>query len=480
MAPVQTVQIAMALPPAAGDAGGEGGGGGGGGGDDEAGGDISNNSKDSSKNSNENSNGADAARDGNGTSGAAGPTSADSNPHASADAAAAPNAAAASSADSAEPQQPPPGPRRAVSRIQRLVAPFFLRRLKEDVLAELPPKTMQTILVDMSTRQRDVYVGMVSAWKRDGLALAQAVEQAKLKAAADKGSFAGGSEQQFEDFARVAATSQAAEAVAARKQASHMFSALRKAANDPLLLHLSYPPHTMTRIATVLEKAKHFGPSAHRQLIMDELASMSDYAIHGICCDYPELEDLALPHDERCNPSAISGKMQKLIELLADLTRQGRRALVFSQFTTVLDIIEGYLEPLYSLSRLTGATPMAERQRLIDDFNRDGSETSVFLLTTRAGGLGINLAGADTVIIFDSDWNPQVDRQAENRAHRLGQTRPVTVIRLVTKETVDEHVVMVAGRKAALERAVLKYNVTDFQDDEKFEILSVMGAMLRS
>lgn len=108
-----------------------------------------------------------------------------------------------------------------------------------------------------------------------------------------------------------------------------------------------------------------------------------------------------------------------------------------------------------TLYYLTPSTQVAERQTIVDTFNND---TSIFacLLSTRAGGQGLNLTGADTVVIHDMDFNPQIDRQAEDRCHRIGQTKPVTVYRLVTKGTVDENVYEIAKRKLGLDAAVLE------------------------
>jgi SWI/SNF-related matrix-associated actin-dependent regulator 1 of chromatin subfamily A len=123
----------------------------------------------------------------------------------------------------------------------------------------------------------------------------------------------------------------------------------------------------------------------------------------------------------------------------------------------MLDVLEWVLATLnLPFFRLDGSTPVEERQTMVDGFNRPGSPVFAFLLSTRAGGQGINLTGADVVILHDCDFNPQIDRQAEDRAHRLGQTRAVTVYRLVTQGTVDAKIVAIADRKLVLDAAVLK------------------------
>ncbi|CAK7211535.1 Putative ATPase [Sporothrix curviconia] len=152
-----------------------------------------------------------------------------------------------------------------------------------------------------------------------------------------------------------------------------------------------------------------------------------------------------------------SGKMLLLDRLLPSLFRRGHKVLIFSQFKTQLDLLEAYCAELrrWKVCRIDGSVAHADRQAQIDLFNRN-PRYKLFLLSTRAGGQGINLASADTVILFDSDWNPQQDLQAQDRAHRIGQTRPVVVYRLATKGTVEEDLLMSADAKRRLEKLVIK------------------------
>ena len=132
------------------------------------------------------------------------------------------------------------------------------------------------------------------------------------------------------------------------------------------------------------------------------------------------------------------GKLQVLDQMLARLMQDGHKTLVFSQMTRLLDILVSYLEMKgIPFCLLDGRTKYLDRQDGVDRFTNDPS-IKVFLLSTRAGGLGINLTAADTCIIYDSDWNPQADLQAQDRCHRIGQTKPVMVYRLVTKGTIDQ------------------------------------------
>lgn len=152
-----------------------------------------------------------------------------------------------------------------------------------------------------------------------------------------------------------------------------------------------------------------------------------------------------------------SGKMLLLDRLLPALFERGHKVLIFSQFNTQLDVLWDYASELrqWHVCRIDGGVSQRDRQAQIDEFNNNPN-CKLFILTTRAGGQGINLASADTVILFDSDWNPQQDLQAQDRCHRIGQTRPVVVYRLATKSTVEESLLMSADAKRRLEKLVIK------------------------
>jgi len=131
------------------------------------------------------------------------------------------------------------------------------------------------------------------------------------------------------------------------------------------------------------------------------------------------------------------GKLQVLAKLLRELQSGGHRALIFTQMTKVLDVLESFLNYHgYTYLRLDGSTKVEQRQVLMERFNAN-AKYFVFILSTRSGGVGINLTGADTVIFYDSDWNPTMDAQAQDRCHRIGQTRDVHIYRLVSERTTE-------------------------------------------
>ncbi|XP_070599082.1 chromodomain-helicase-DNA-binding protein 1 isoform X1 [Erythrolamprus reginae] len=152
-----------------------------------------------------------------------------------------------------------------------------------------------------------------------------------------------------------------------------------------------------------------------------------------------------------------SGKLILLDKLLIRLRERGSRVLIFSQMVRMLDILAEYLKyRQFPFQRLDGSIKGELRKQALDHFNAEGSEDFCFLLSTRAGGLGINLASADTVVIFDSDWNPQNDLQAQARAHRIGQKKQVNIYRLVTKGSVEEEILERAKKKMVLDHLVIQ------------------------
>eukprot|EP01062_Namystynia_karyoxenos_P072454 TRINITY_DN6862_c0_g1_i1.p1 TRINITY_DN6862_c0_g1~~TRINITY_DN6862_c0_g1_i1.p1 ORF type:complete len:1664 (+),score=450.74 TRINITY_DN6862_c0_g1_i1:75-4994(+) len=155
------------------------------------------------------------------------------------------------------------------------------------------------------------------------------------------------------------------------------------------------------------------------------------------------------------------GKLQLLATLLPRLRRGGHRCLIFTQMSKVLDILEGFLSRRgFPYLRLDGSTPPERRHQLMHLFNAPGRGSApnpyfCFILSTRSGGVGMNLCGADTVIFYDSDWNPAMDSQAQDRAHRIGQTKDVTVYRLISAGTIEENMLLKARQKRTLVNLVI-------------------------
>ncbi|KKY33641.1 putative chromatin remodelling complex atpase chain isw1 [Diaporthe ampelina] len=178
------------------------------------------------------------------------------------------------------------------------------------------------------------------------------------------------------------------------------------------------------------------------------------------CCNHPYLFEGAEPGPPYTTDEHLvynAGKMLVLDKLLKRMQAQGSRVLIFSQMSRLLDILEDYcVFREYKYCRIDGSTAHEDRIAAIDDYNKPGSEKFVFLLTTRAGGLGINLTSADIVVLYDSDWNPQADLQAMDRAHRIGQTKQVVVYRFVTDNAIEEKVLERAAQKLRLDQLVIQ------------------------
>nr|POF25996.1 atp-dependent helicase fft2 [Quercus suber] len=307
-----------------------------------------------------------------------------------------------------------------IARARTMMTPFILRRKKAQVL-DLPTKHSRVEFCEMTPTQATHYAKTVA--EAHQIFADKAAAQSKAKSA---------------------------------KASSNIMMALRKIAIQPLLSRLIYTDKKLDKIQNTLMKHDEFGGNREDQVraYLTGEAAVSikggDYGVHRFCAERDYLHKFALKKEEWMD----SGKVQKFKELVTGYAENGDRVLVFSQFTTMMDILEAVLETLgIKFMRLDGSTRMDLRQEMIDQFYRDHS-IIVFMLSTKAGGAGINLACANKVIIFDSGFNPQDDIQAENRAHRVGQTRDVDVVRLVTRGTIEEQIHALGESKLALDERV--------------------------
>jgi len=403
------------------------------------------------------------------------------------------------------------GDKEAIERLKQIFAPFVLRRLKTDVLDQLSEKSQVVEMVKMTECQRGVYESVTQRHfqrleetanrrviqeltlpvlmlpgdadgeeegeedgrggkkKKKNMGKGNTWEEGKVELVEDKGEGHGNKKGEKRRLLRSADSSltkpssdaqDAAALVAAAtsdlsdKDAGHIFTEWRKAANHALLLRRRFSDASIVEMAGVLHQTGYFGFECSVAMVQKELDGLCDFELHAIAQDERRLSHLALPMEALFD----SCKCQRLRVLLPRLLEEGHRVLIFSTWTRVLDILGALLEEALQISflRLDGQTPVGERQEMIDRFNAPGSDVSVFLLSTRAGGLGINLTSADTVILHDPDWNPSLDAQAVDRCHRIGQTKPVTVYRFVAEETVDERIYRRAVGKKEKTEALLE------------------------
>ncbi|NWT08876.1 CHD8 protein, partial [Vireo altiloquus] len=267
-----------------------------------------------------------------------------------------------------------------VQKLQALLKPMMLRRLKEDVEKNLAPKQETIIEVELTNAQKRLYRAIL--------------------------------ERNFAYLARGAGHGNVPNLL-------NTMMELRKCCNHPYLIN-----------------------GAEEQIVAELRESLPT----------PPPPDLALQALVRS-----AGKLVLLDKLLPRLRAGGHKVLVFSQMVRCLDILEDYLiQKRYPYERIDGRVRGNLRQAAIDRFSRPDSDRFVFLLCTRAGGLGINLTAADTCIIFDSDWNPQNDLQAQARCHRIGQSKAVKVYRLITRNSYEREMFDKASLKLGLDKAVLQ------------------------
>lgn len=250
------------------------------------------------------------------------------------------------------------------------------------------------------------------------------------------------------------------------------------------------PPKTETIIMVGMSKMQK---QLYKKLLLRDLDSIAGSnsgknrtAVLNIvmqlrkCCGHPYLfegvEDRTLdPLGEHLVENC--GKLFMVDKLLKKLRERGSRVLLFTQMTRILDILEDFMVMRgYQYCRIDGNTNYEDREWSIDEFNRPGSEKFCFILSTRAGGLGINLQTADTCILYDSDWNPQQDLQAQDRCHRLGQKKPVSVYRLVSENTVEEKIVERAQQKLKLDAMVVQQGRLK-EKDKKVSKEEIMAAV---
>ncbi|KAH6895205.1 SNF2 family N-terminal domain-containing protein [Thelonectria olida] len=323
-----------------------------------------------------------------------------------------------------------------VKRARIILEPFILQRRKDQVLSDMPPKICSVVHCDMTESQRDAYAG-------------------------------------YEEIFKLEPSQRARQARGRQNDQNNCWMQLRKAAIHPLLFRRHFDDAKVEKMAKILmdnipQSELHQPVLKH---LVQELQNESDFSLHLWCRDYPRLlKKYDLPADAEHD----SGKVVKLLELVAQYQENGDRVLVFSKFARVIEMLQEVLSLQNIQHRvLMGNTPVSERQTLINEFNED-EEIPVFLLTTGAGGTGINLTAANKVIIFDQSDNPQDDIQAENRAHRLGQKRDVEIIRLISKGTIEELIY-----KACQKKIELANKVTGAVEDDEAEVAKNLESEVR-
>ncbi|CAN8099469.1 unnamed protein product [Discula destructiva] len=328
-----------------------------------------------------------------------------------------------------------------IQRAKSILEPFILQRKKDQVLSMLPPKIRKVVYCDMLPQQKVQYE-VTSARARKEMLRERSGGKKALKKKEEGGR---------------------------KNDENNTWLQLRKAAVHPMLFRTFFTDKTCEEMAKIL--MERVGPEELQQAsllhLTEELKNCSDFQLHLWCRDYKCVRKF----DCREGAEFESGKIEKLFELLEEYKKNGDRVLVFSRFAAVLEILQECLSKNgIRYLDLTGGTDVSERQALVDEFQQDES-IPVFLLTTLAGGQGINLTAANKVIIFDQSDNPQHDVQAENRAHRMGQERAVDIVRLITKGTIDELVYKACQKKLELAGQITGFN-EDIGDKEDVDLVA--------
>ncbi|KAM3723134.1 putative regulator of chromatin subfamily A [Dirofilaria immitis] len=293
-----------------------------------------------------------------------------------------------------------------IEQAKAILKPYILRRLKADVLNYLPVKKECVIKCPMIMEQKEIYTDLVR------------------------------------EFRLIESSGE--------KYNSSPLMQLRQVANHPLLYRRLYDDDKVTQIAKVLCAKENEYRKKKSDHVAEDLAFLSDFAISQLCSKFISTQSFIL--NEKV--TLESGKFKELDKLLPSIKEKGDKVLIFSQFTSIMDILEVYLKLRdYQYCRLDGSTPVMERQEVINEYN-SSPDLFVFLLSTKAGGLGINLTAANHIILHDIDFNPYNDKQAEGRCHRMGQTKDVFVVRLISADTVEEEMLALAQKKLELEKEV--------------------------
>ncbi|XJO78240.1 hypothetical protein BDV3_002716 [Batrachochytrium dendrobatidis] len=341
-----------------------------------------------------------------------------------------------------------------INRAKKIMTPFVLRRRKDQVLRDLPPKTKVLNVCTPVSSQLQLYKDILLCSKKAIAASEKTTVPHTTKLSTDS------------DKAEKPLKSETSDQTAslANRQLSNVLMDLRKVANHPLLVRSRYTDAKLRIMAkAIMREPEHCDKNV--EYIWEDMCIMSDFEIHQLCLKYKTL----MPHKLSDKVIMDSCKLVKLKSMLLEMRAQGDKILVFSQFVIMLDILEPVMEHLgIKYLRLDGTTPVGIRQSMMDEFNND-PEITVFLLTTKSGGVGINLTSANVVIMYDIDYNPHNDAQAEDRAHRVGQTRAVTVHRLIMDNSIEQHILRLAEHKLELDAKLQSREYVCTNDDNKDE-----------
>ncbi|KAJ2391833.1 DNA-dependent ATPase fun30, partial [Coemansia sp. RSA 2603] len=298
-----------------------------------------------------------------------------------------------------------------INQAKTLLRPFVLRRRKCDVLGDLPTKTEHIVRLDLTPVQRTLYDSVRPDQDTDIQSRLMNLDAALQLDAAEC------SAKNAKDKSWISS-----------------FMDMRKVADHPLLLRSHYDDTALRKMARAILREPDYAEASY-EYVLEDMEVCSDFELHKLSVTYPSLRQYKLSDDVLLD----SAKVIKLREIVDECVARKEKVLVFSQFTTMLNVLEAVFQ-IWKIDyfRLDGQTKVDERQAMIDEYNSSESSVPVFLLSTKAGGFGINLTSANVVVIYDAGNNPSEERQAEDRAHRVGQVKDVRVYKLIGNNTIDE------------------------------------------
>lgn len=341
-----------------------------------------------------------------------------------------------------------------VGSLHAILKPFLLRRMKTDVETMLPPKREYVLYAPLTQAQKDLYGKLLNhegrSWLIEKLVGSDATKKRKLEEDAAASKKRKLKENDDDDDSTTPRSKKARSTRSTRRKTTsykeledrEYFAKLDESSDEEEIIPVDEYQ------LKLLKATKDAGSKKLQNLVMQLRQA----------CNSPHLFYWPFPGGDPDNTIVTeSGKMMLLERLVPALFARGHKVLIFSQFSKMLDIIEEWASTLrgWQVCRIDGAVSQVDRREQIRRFNHDAG-WNLFLLSTRAGGLGINLTAADTVILFDSDWNPQQDLQAQDRAHRIGQRKPVIVYRFATAATVEQTLLEKADGKRRLEKLVIQ------------------------
>ncbi|KAH8118982.1 SNF2 family N-terminal domain-containing protein [Phellopilus nigrolimitatus] len=339
-----------------------------------------------------------------------------------------------------------------VKRAKMMMTPFVLRRRKDQVLKDLPKKTERIEWCPLTPIQKTIYDDAKQRSRKMVLAETEDKETVPSDDPDGPGTKGGGKQQQNgKQQQKKGRSNPRAKDKKYSENTSNVLMDLRKAASHPMLFRTQFTDSTLASMTRVLLKEPDFKKrGAIFEYVNEDMEVMTDAELQAFCRTYKSTRKFLL--DESCYVEA--GKVKAMLELLERYKAEDRKCLIFSQFTQILDILQVILKQR-SIKHLvlTGSTAVDVRQGLVDEFTEDQS-IPVFLLSTKAGGMGINLTAASVVILFDQDFNPHNDRQAADRAYRIGQKRDVEIVKLISRGTIEEDMLRLGETKLALDEAV--------------------------